>query len=437
MEGRHVEREAGVRASVDLLRRNRDFRRLFLASVISLGGDWFLFVALGGLVLEVTGKASAVGVMIFAQELPVFLATPWAGWLADRLDRRRLMIVCDVVRAAICAAFLLVGGQNLWLAYVLLVGLSLFASVFDPASSAALPNVVDPEDLPSANALSGSLWGTMLAVGAALGGVVATVFGRDAAFLVDAASFGASALLLWGVRRPFTAPRDEHEEHVGIADATRETVRYARRDGRVWALVSVKFGFGAAAGVLALIAVFAKDIFLAGDIGFGLLMAARGVGALIGPFVGHRLSGRGHRRLLAVIALSLATFGLGYAALGVAPSLALAALAILVAHLGGGAQWVLSSYGLQRLVPDHIRGRIFAFDFALITLSLGVSSLLASALADDIGARPAVMIVAGIALVWAGIWWLLTRKVRRQPLFDPASDDRVYETAARPPPGAE
>jgi MFS family permease len=432
-----VEREAGARASINLLRRNRDFRRLFLASAISLGGDWFLFVALGGLVLEVTGKASAVGVMIFAQELPVFLATPWAGWLADRLDRRRLMIVCDVARTAICASFLLVGPDNLWLAYALLVSLSVFAAVFDPASSAALPNVVDPEDLPSANALSGSLWGTMLALGAGLGGIVATVFGRDTAFLVDAASFGVSALLLWGVRRPFSAPRDGHEERVGIVEATRETVRYARRDGRVWALVSVKFGFGAAAGVLALLAVFAKDIFKAGDVGFGLLMAARGVGALIGPFLGHRLSGPGHRRLLPVIALSLATFGLGYAVLGIAPSLALAALAILLAHLGGGSQWVLSSYGLQRLVPDHIRGRIFAFDFALITLSLGVSSLAASVLADDIGARPTVMIVAGIAIAWAGIWWLITGDVRRTPFFDAAGEDRVFEPAERPPPGAE
>src|SRR6476660_3143344 len=93
----------GARASLDLLRRNRDFRRLFLASVISLGGDWFLFVALGGLVLEVTGEATAVGIMIFAQEAPIFLATPWAGWLADRLDRRRLMIVCDLARTIICA----------------------------------------------------------------------------------------------------------------------------------------------------------------------------------------------------------------------------------------------------------------------------------------------------------------------------------------------
>jgi len=430
------ERTTGARAAVDLLRRNRDFRRLFLASVISLGGDWFLFVALGGLLLEATGKATAVGLMIFAQELPVFLATPWAGWLADRLDRRRLMVACDLARTAICASFLLVGPDNLWLAYALLVALSIFAAVFDPASSAALPNVVDPEDLATANALSGSLWGTMLAVGAAAGGVVATLFGRNAAFTVDAASFALSALLLLGVRRAFSQPR-ERDEHVGIAEATRETVRYARRDPRVWALVSVKFGFGAAAGVLALIAVFAKDIFHAGDVGFGLLMAARGVGALIGPFLGHRLAGPGHRRLLPAIAWSLATFGVGYALLGVTPALWLAAVAILVAHLGGGSQWVLSSYGLQRLVPDHIRGRIFAFDFALITLSLGVSSLIASTLADQIGPRVAVVIVGGIALAWAGIWWLLTRAVRQKPIFAPTDSPTPHATIERPPPGAE
>ena len=431
-----VERTTGARASIDLLRRNRDFRRLFLASAISLGGDWFLFVALGGLLLEATGKATAVGFMIFAQEVPVFLATPWAGWLADRLDRRRLMIACDLARTVICASFLLVGADNLWLAYALLVALSVFAAVFDPASSAALPNVVDPEDLPTANALSGSLWGTMLAVGAAAGGVVATLFGPNAAFAVDSASFVVSALLLLGVHRAFSQRR-EHDERVGIVEATRETVRYARQDLRVWALVSVKFGFGAAAGVLALIAVFAKDIFHAGDVGFGLLMAARGVGALIGPFVGHRLAGPGHRRLLPVIACSLATFGVGYALLGITPVLWLAAAAILIAHLGGGSQWVLSSYGLQRLVPDHIRGRIFAFDFALITLSLGVSSLLASTLADQIGARGAVLIVGGIALAWAGIWWLLTAAVRATPFFAPSDSPTPHDTVERPPPGAE
>jgi MFS family permease len=434
MGEREGETRTGARASLDLLRQNRDFRRLFLASVISLGGDWFLFVALGGLVLEVTGEATAVGIMIFAQEAPIFLATPWAGWLADRFDRRRLMIVCDLARTVICVGFLLVGPANLWLAYALLVCLSLFAAVFDPAQSAALPNVVDPEDLPTANALGGSLWGTMLAVGAALGGVVAAILGRDVAFIVDAVSFALSAVFLLGVHRSFATPR-EHDEHIGIADATRETVRYMRRDRRVWALVSVKFGFGAAAGVLAMIAVFARQVFHAGDIGFGLLMAARGVGALIGPFIGHRLAGPGHRRLLPVIACSLATFGIGYALLGLAPALWLAAASILVAHLGGGSQWVLSTYGLQRLVPDEIRGRIFAFDFALITLSLGTSSLVVSTLADHIGPRPAVLLAGGVALAWAGIWWLLTRAVRREPLF--REPDVAVLELERPPLGAE
>jgi len=113
----------------------------------------------------------------------------------------------------------------------------------------------------------------------------------------------------------------------------------------------------------------------------------------------------------------------------------LAALSILVAHLGGGSQWVLSTYGLQRLVPDEIRGRIFAFDFALITLSLGASSLMVSTLADHIGARPAVLLAGGVALLWAGIWWMLTRQVRREPLFR-EPDLEVFELE-RPALGAE
>ena len=327
------------------------------------------------------------------------------------------MILCDLLRTVICVAFLAVGPDDLWLAYALLAGLSVFTAVFDPASSAAIPNVVDPEDLPTANALSGSLWGTMLAVGAALGGIVSTIFGRDTAFLVDAASFAASAALLAGIRRRFSEDRSG-EPHESIRAATVETARYARRDHRVRALITVKAGFGLAAGVLALVAVFARQVFTAGDIGFGFLMAMRGVGALTGPFIGHRLAGRDHERLLPVIAAALAVFGVGYMLLGASPTLLFAGLAICTAHLGGGAQWVLSTYGLQRIVPDRIRGRVFAFDFALITLSLAVSSLVASALADAIGPRPAVMIVGGIAFGWAAAWWLLIRDVRRTPIFE-------------------
>jgi MFS family permease len=412
------ERRAGFREAVDLLGRNRDFRRLFLGSVISLGGDWFLFVAVGALVLEATGTAMSIGLLVLAQDFPVFLVTPWAGWLTDHMDRRRLMIWCDWARVGVCATFLLVGPSNLWLAYALLAILAIFAAVFDPASSAAIPNVVDLEDLPVANAMGGSLWGTMLAVGAAVGGIITAALGHDAAFVIDALSFGASALLLTGIRRSFSEHGAAANERVGAMEAARETVTYARRDHRVMALLSVKFGFGLAGGVLALIVVLAETEFGAGAVGFGILLAARGVGALIGPFIGHRAAGTNHRRLLPVIALALAVFGLGYVAVGTAPTLWLAALAVMVAHLGGGAQWVLSSFGLQRIVPDRIRGRIFSFDFALITLTFSISAVVASYLADRIGVREATQIVGGLALGWAGVWWLLTRRVRRRPLFD-------------------
>jgi MFS family permease len=375
---------------------------------------------------------------ILAQQAAFFVSSPIAGVLADRLDRRKLMVGCDLARVAICAAFLLVGPDTVWLAYPLLAILSVFSAPFDPASSAAIPNLVDPDDLPTANALSGSLWGTMLAVGAAVGGVVSTVFGRDTAFIVNAVSFLLSALLLAGIRRPFSEPRaPDAAEHPKMVAATVEVVHYARRDRRVSALISVKGGFGLAAGVLALIPVFGVDVFHDGDIGVGVLMAARGAGALVGPFFGHRLSGSEHRRLFRVIGLALGVFGLSYMALGLAPAVWVAAIVIFVAHLGGGTQWALSTYGLQVLVPDYIRGRVFAVDFALITLSLGISSLVASVIADAAGPRVAAFVLGGFAVAWAGAWWMFTRVVRRDTLrtgVDPVGSASTADEFGPPEP---
>lgn len=413
-----VQEPGGVRAALSLLRRNPDFRKLYLASMISLGGDWFLLVALFGLALELTGSAVSVAVLIVAQEIPFGLTSLVGGVLADRFDRRRLMVVCDLARAVLCLGFLFVhDAETIWAAYALLAVISSFAAVFDPASSAALPNLVESRDLGPANALAGSLWGTMLAVGAALGGVVAAVFGRDAAFLIDASSFAVSGLLIARIRRRFSAERTEEPE-TNVVRATVATVRYARRDHRVLALVTVKAGFGLAAGVIALIAVFAHQEFESGDVGIGILMAGRGVGALIGPFIGRRLAGPDDRRLFWAIGLALAVFGLGYALLGLMPTLASAALAVCVAHLGGGAQWMLSTYGLQRIVPDRIRGRIFSFDFTLITVSLTVSALVTAWAADRFGARPTVMVLGAVAVVWAAAWSWLTTDVRRATLME-------------------
>jgi MFS family permease len=413
-----VDVQGGLRASLSLLRRNQDFRRLYVASVISLGGDWFLLVALFGLVLHFTNSAIAVALVLAVEDLMYFLLSPVAGVLADRIDRRRLMVGADLARAAVCLGFLLIRADSLvWLAFVLLAVMAAFSAAFEPASLAALPNLVDEEDLATANALSGSLWGTMLAVGAALGGVVAAVFGRDTAFILDAVSFLASAWLIWRIRRPFAEQRVA-EDHAGVGEATVETIRYARKDHRVLALLAVKFGWGIAGGVLVLIPLLAHREYHAGDIGIGLLMASRGVGALIGPFIGRSALGPRDRRIFGAIALALAVFGLGYTLLGLVPGLLLAMPTVALAHVGGGAQWTLSSYGLQRIVPDRIRGRIFAFDGMLVTLTFGLSSLLTGWLAESFGPRVTAVGMGAVALGWAAVWSLLTTDVRRATLLE-------------------
>lgn len=397
---------------MSLLQRNPDFRRLYIAQIISFGGDWFLTIALFGLVLELTGSAMAVALTLVAQEIPFFIFSPLGGALADRMDRRKLMVFADCLRAALCLGFLFVHGTTtLWIGFVLLAAISSLSAVFDPASAAAVPNLVAEEDLASANSLVGSAWGTMLAVGAALGGVVAATFGRDTAFIVDAVSFAISAALLARIRQPFAEVR--HEEHPSVLEATREVFSYARNDHRIVAFLSVKAGFGLAAGVIVLVSVFATEVFHKGVVGIGILMAARGVGALVGPFIGRWIAGPDDRHLLAAIALALATFGISYALLGSAPTLLIAAPTVMFAHFGGGAQWALSTYGLQKIVPDHIRGRVFAVDFALITLTIAISSLIAGWSAEHLGPRPTAMGMGVVAASWAAVWWVATRKIRR------------------------
>ena len=402
----------GARKSLLLFRRNRDFRRFYIAQLISFAGDWFLLVALYGLVLDTTGSAFLASLILAAELAPQFLVAPIAGALADRMNRQVLMVICDLARAALCLGFLLAGPGTIWVIYPLLCGIAVFSAAFEPTSTAAVPNLVDPSDLATANVLVGSAWGVMLAVGAGLGGVFTAIAGRNAAFVADSVSFLASGILLITVRRPFSEAR-EQEEHVGIFEATVETFRYARSDGRVTSLLAVKGGFGLAGGVLVLLPVFATEVYHQGDTGIGVLYGLRGVGALIGPFLGRRIAGNTERGLFTAIGMALGCFGLFYLVFPFMPSLLLAGLCSLGAHLGGGAQWTLSTYGLQEIVPDRIRGRVFAFDFALVTLTIMVSNLVSGVAAEVLGPRNAMLAFAAVGCLFATGWWLGTRRVRR------------------------
>lgn len=390
-----------------LFRRNPAFARLFLGQVVSYAGDWFLTVALLDLVLDLTGSGLLAALVVVAQSLPSFVLAPLAGSAVDRFDRRRLMIVVNVISAAVALLPLLTRTPaTLPFAYIGLIGISSCAAFFGPASQAALPNVVRPPDLARANILMGGTWGTMLAVGAALGGLVTAALGRTAAIVFDSASFVFAAAVIATVRVPMQERR--HTEHAPFFASLREAAHYAARDLRVLALISSKSGYGISAGAIALLSVFSKEVFAAGAIGIGVLYAARGVGALLGPFVMRRV-GRSDARTLRLIGVGAILHGLGYMAFALSPLFALGAAAVLVAHIGGGGVWTISNYGLQRTVPDALRGRIFAADFGLVTLTMSVSSAVAGVLADMIGPRPTVVMLGSFALLFGVTWTLWTR----------------------------
>jgi hypothetical protein len=154
-----------------------------------------------------------------------------------------------------------------------------------------------------------------------------------------------------------------------------------------------------------MLAVFGGEVFHAGDVGIGVLFAARGLGALTGPFVARSLIQLDNRGLATGIAVSLGVAITCYGLFPLAPSLLLAALLVVGAHMGGGAQWTLSTLGLQRAAPDAIRGRLFSFDFALVTLTVGISTLAAGVIAQAIEPQIAVWTMVGL-LALSGVGWI-------------------------------
>jgi hypothetical protein len=252
----------------------------------------------------------------------------------------------------------------------------------------------------------------MVAVGAAIGGVFTLAFGRTASFVADAVSFAIAAMLIATIRRPTAAAPSGTSSRVHLLADTTEGLRYAREHRVVSALLLSKAGFGLSSGFVGLLAVLADRRFHSVEGGIGLLLAARGAGIVLGPLVARRYFRTNMARLLTVCGRSALVTGTMYLIAPWAPLLWLVALLVLTAHLGGGTQWTLSSYGLQVSTPDELRGRIFATDFALVTLTMTASLITAGIVSDHVGPRPVMTALALVNLSWGAAYLRFTRPLR-------------------------
>ncbi|MFI6231592.1 MFS transporter [Micromonospora echinospora] len=410
-------------STLSVLSRNRNFRILFLAELVVFGADWFVMVPLLVLLPELTGSGVWGALVLAVDTGVVALLLPYTGTIADRFDRRRILMAAN--GAALVGALLLLAvrtSDTAWLAMLAISVIAVAKAFYSPAAQAALPNVLDPDELAAGNAVAGSAWGTMTVVGASLGGLLSAAFGPYVCFWVAAVALALAAGLTALIRRPLQAPRDQAEPAQRTWAAIREALAYIGHRPRVLALVTVKSAVGLGNGVLTVFPLLA-GLYGVGAVGTGLLFAVRGAGALVGPFLMRRVL-TNRRWLLTGLALSMSAYGLSYVGVSLTGWFPLVLVLVFVAHFAGGSNWVMSNFALQGEVPDRLRGRVFATDMMLATLAISVSQLVVAALIDNVDER---IVLAGCGLttlVYAIGWRIATRRLsltEQAPAVDPVT----------------
>ncbi len=404
-----------------LLRSNANYRHLWLASVITQLGDWFNLLASAELITALTNSDIALSYLFLARFLPLFFFSPVAGVLADRYDRRRIMILTDLLRAATVLAFLLIRSpEQIWLLYVLTIMQFSLSALFTPARSAVLANVVARSELVAANALDSLTWSTMLALGALAGGVVAALFGRDTAFVVDALTFLLSAWFVSRIALPARAPRPSGVRYGGWLDFV-DGFRYLWHAPFILMVGLAKAGGSLIWGSINVLEInFANEIFPLDQLldwrwltaangstaTLGIVYLLSGVGTGLGPVLMRRWLGDRVPRLMLGISIGFGLLVLGIAGLSLAPGLATFGGATLVRTVGSGTIWVFSAALLQMVVPDGYRGRVFAFEFAMLTLTQSASTLAAGYLQDALGldVRQTTAVIAAAGTLIAAAW---------------------------------
>ena len=373
---------------IEFFSSNAKYRRLWAASVISLLGEWFNTIALFLLILEYSGSEFLLGILFSVRMILFGISQPINGLLADRLNRKSLMLWSNIAQIFLALTFLMVDGpEDMWW----LIGVSgimmLFHGVYVTAERAAVPNIVNEEDLITANAIGSASWSTALCTGAMLGGIVVSQWGTDAAFVIDSFTFLLSAIILIPLSIEQTV--DENMKGPIFRTALKNIkIGWDRiySDKKLLRIVFAKTSWNlAGAGLAGVFLVLAgSDISGYGAaFGFGLFFFARGIGTGIGPLIARSVfKDRSKWPNMVGILVSLSGIFYFFVGLTIDYYLPLTVFLIICAHSASGGNWVLSTVLTQTWVEDEVRGRVFSMDMLLLGLSAGLSTTTAGYLVE-------------------------------------------------------
>jgi MFS family permease len=369
-------------------------RRLALGRLISLTGGGAAWIALIAAIFDQTGSATWVSAALFAGVIGTVVAAPFSGWLGDHYDRRRVLIATDVAAAVVSLGMAMTGQPEALI--VLLAVSSLVQGPFEPASAAAIPNLVGAADVGRANALVASTGSAGYIIGPLLGGVVLGAGASPSTlFAINAATFVLSALIIASIRRPFG--RGATDLFPGLLAGFRVIAH--RRPLRLL----VAAGMASLLGIgMVNVAAYPLSVQLgAGTEGYGAMTALLGAGGLLGAALAGRVLAAGPARVL-VAAFAAEAVGLGLA--GAAPVIALALGAMAVAGAGGGLGDVAGTTFMQAESDDEVRSRVFAAQDGAAHVAYTLAAFTGGvvvALAGARGAFAAAAVCSGVAMLLA------------------------------------
>jgi MFS family permease len=399
----------------ELIKSNRNFRNLLAGQYVSELGNWFNFIAGQEIVRQITGGAvEPLMIFLICRTLPWALLMPFAGTLADRVSRWKLMLITDVVRIFLALSFLFIHTKDdLWIIYAGSVLMSVSASLFDGAKSAVTPNLVGKEGLLSGTALMFSSRFLLMALGNALGGIAVTFFGNNIAFIINSLSFLVSAYTIWLIPEAATEKEStKNREKDTFFNEMWEGFRFITQTPFILTIVLMNLVWAVGGGAIQVILerlggdVYAPKEGFSSAFAIGMLWAANGLGLGLGMLIAYRIGTWIEIKKLTskFIGGTLIVQGILFAVAGLMPTLWLSALVFFISRVVIGVEYAVQETLFQHALPDYIRGRISTLDRGLEITVFSFSIYFAGVSLNYIS--PQMLTVAsGILTAFAAVLW--------------------------------
>ena len=407
---------------VQLLKHNRNYRYTWAGQVVSEIGDHFNNIAVFSLALAVTHSGMVVTGVMLSRAIPAVLAGPLAGVVLDRMDRKRIMIASDLIRAVVALGFILaISHKDTVLLYLLSALLMLASPFFTSGRSAILPTIANKQELHTANSLTQTTQWTTLTIGTFLGGTSVMQFGYQWAFTFNALSFLFSAFCISRLRvkgGSFTAERRDLNETEVVRPWHEyiEGLRYMRSSPLIMGIGLISVGWASGGGAAQILfSLFGELVFHKGPAGIGYLWAAAGLGLLSGGayahWLGKRISFQGYKR---TVAICYAIHGISYVVFSQMASFLWAMVFLAISRAAVAVSSVMNTSQLLRHVPDEFRGRVFATNETL-TWSTMMLSMLGAGIASETWSPRTIGAVSGVLSPSTAIFWLWANWSGRLP----------------------